>query len=87
MSGQDDAIGVRQIAALPMYDFADLRAAHDTLWKAIAEHLAAHGNRCAATTDRLPAHGGALKHVGFSRLLSRELKWAPDRSIAERRAT
>jgi ABC-type phosphate/phosphonate transport system substrate-binding protein len=43
MSGKDDTIGVRQIAALPMYDFADVRVAHDRLWKAIAEHLAAHG--------------------------------------------
>jgi ABC-type phosphate/phosphonate transport system substrate-binding protein len=43
MSGRDDVLGVPRIAALPMYDFAHLRAAHDTLWKAIAERLAAHG--------------------------------------------
>jgi ABC-type phosphate/phosphonate transport system substrate-binding protein len=43
MSGKDQATGLPQIAALPMYDFPDLRAAHDTLWKAIAEHLVAHG--------------------------------------------
>jgi ABC-type phosphate/phosphonate transport system substrate-binding protein len=43
MSGKDDVLGVPRIAALPMYDFAHLRAAHDTLWKAIAERLAAHG--------------------------------------------
>jgi len=31
------------IAALPMYDFGELRAAHDALWSAIAERLAAAG--------------------------------------------
>jgi ABC-type phosphate/phosphonate transport system substrate-binding protein len=31
------------IAALPMYDFPELQAAHDALWSAIAERLAAAG--------------------------------------------
>jgi len=32
-----------RIAVLPMYDFADLRSAHDTLWSAIAEALTESG--------------------------------------------
>ena len=31
------------IAALPMYDFPELQAAHDTLWSAVAERLVADG--------------------------------------------
>ena len=34
---------VARIAALPMYDFPDLLAAHDTLWEALAARLAAAG--------------------------------------------
>ncbi len=31
------------IAALPMYDFPELQAAHDTFWRALADRLAAAG--------------------------------------------
>lgn len=34
---------VARIAALPMYDFPDLRAAHDALWQALTSRLAAAG--------------------------------------------
>lgn len=38
-----DAMDSQRIAALPMYDFPELRWAHDTLWAAFADHMAAAG--------------------------------------------
>lgn len=38
-----DALDSQRIAALPMYDFPELRWAHDALWAALADHMAAAG--------------------------------------------
>ena len=43
MSGLGGAKDAPRIAALPMYDFPELREAHDTLWAALAEALVASG--------------------------------------------
>jgi ABC-type phosphate/phosphonate transport system substrate-binding protein len=39
------AMGAERIAALPMYDFPQLRDAHDALWAALADRLIAAGLR------------------------------------------
>jgi ABC-type phosphate/phosphonate transport system substrate-binding protein len=38
-----DAMVSQRIAALPMYDFPELRWAHDALWAALADHMVAAG--------------------------------------------
>ena len=38
-----ETIDSHPIAALPMYDFPELRAAHDALWSALADRLFEHG--------------------------------------------
>ena len=53
---------IARIAALPMYDFPDLTAAHDALWQALATRLAAAG------VDSVPqALSRDLSHVDFWR--------------------
>ena len=38
-----ERVGSEWVAGLPMYDFPHLQAAHDALWTAVAERLAAQG--------------------------------------------
>ncbi len=43
MTTARDTRGFKWVAGLPMYDFPHLRAAHDALWTAVADRLAACG--------------------------------------------
>lgn len=43
MNGVPGELEAARIAALPMYDFAELRVAHDLLWSALARRLLASG--------------------------------------------
>jgi ABC-type phosphate/phosphonate transport system substrate-binding protein len=53
------------IAALPMYDFPELSAAHDALWAAIAERLQAAGVAAPLHLTRTLGHFDVWKHPGL----------------------
>lgn len=59
-------MNLERIAALPMYDYPELAAAHDALWAAVAERLAAAQLRDVPTKlTRHPGHFELWRHPGL----------------------
>ncbi len=70
------------IAALPMYDFRELQPAHDALWSAVAERLAAAGLRdVPLRLTRDLAHRDVWRHPGL--LLGQACEYPLAKSFGE----
>lgn len=53
------------IASLPMYDWPEIRAATDDLWRGIARHCAAHGLAAPENLTRGADHKAAWREAGL----------------------